>query len=239
MTRIGCVVQARMGSTRLPGKSMMLLAGKPLLFRVLQRIRRVSVLDEVVLATSNLAQDDVLFDLAREMDIPVVRGSENNVADRYVRAIKEFGFDVVVRIPADNYLTEEWAIDLLIEEHLKFRTGFTTNIMEVQGSGFPDGLGGEAFEASEFLALHTENCASYKDEHVHRHYYSYSEEDNHLLHEGKVRTCICPNEYSFPRLRFDINTMSDYAFAVRLFDALGDNECRFGFPEVLKWLKSQ
>lgn len=236
MTKVGCVVQARMGSTRLPGKSLLPLAGKPLVFRVLQRIKRITSLDEVILATSNLNADDVLVDVARSLDIPTIRGSEQNVAERFEKAIKQFDLDVVVRIPADNYLTEVWAVNQLIETHFENRDGFTTNIMEINNSGFPDGVGGEAFEASDFLTRHSRLCPADTDEHVHKHFYTYSKDDVHLVTSGAVRTCSCPSEYSYPSLKFDINTEEEYVKAKEIYDELCDSECSFGLKDVIDWM---
>ena len=225
-----------MGSTRLPGKSMLPLAGKPLVFRVLQRIKRITILDEVILATSNLNADDVLVDVARSLDIPTVRGSEQNVAERFEKAIKQFDLDVVLRIPADNYLTEVWAVNQLIETHFENRHGFTTNIMEISNSGFPDGVGGEAFEASDFLTRHSRLCSADTDEHVHKHFYTYSEDDVHLVTSGAVRTRSCPSEYSYPSLKFDINTEEEYVKAKEIYDELCDSECSFGLRDVIDWM---
>lgn len=237
MPRVGCVVQARMGSTRLPGKSMLPLAGKPLVYRVLQRIQRIPIFNEVILATSDLSSDEVLVKIANDLNIPAVRGSELNVAERYKTAIQRFNLDIVIRIPADNYLTEEWAVNMLVDAHLERRSGFTTNIMEVNGSGFPDGVGAEAFEASEFLTRHSVLCSSEFDEHVHKHFYSYSKSDDHLLDSGYVRTCPCPPEFAYPSLKFDINTSIDYDFAKEMYSDLCDDACSFGLKEVIEWMR--
>ena len=239
MSKVGCVVQARMGSTRLPGKSMLPLAGEPLIYRVLQRLVRISLFDEIILATSIKSENESLIHQANRLGVRTVVGSEDNVAERFVTSINTFGLDVVVRIPADNYLTEHWAIELLLKKHNEYNHGFTTNIMQIQNSGYPDGVGGEAFEASEFLALHSPNCSQEVDEHVHKHFYSYSSTDDFLIRENKVRTCYCPKEYAKPQLRFDINTVEEYRLASRIYADLCDSEGLFGLEEVLGWMEKQ
>ena len=226
-----------MGSTRLPGKSMLPLAGKPFLERVLRRIIDVSSLDDVVLATSELSENDILVDLASNLGVKVIRGDEDNLASRYVSAIEELDIDVVVRIPADNYLTESWAVNLIVEEHLKYRSGFSTNIMQIFNSGFPDGLGAEVFEATDFLRLHGENCPKDVDEHVHKHFFDYSSGIATMIAQDQIRTINCPDRFAWPQLRFDINTLEDYQFAAKIYEDLYSDKDKFGLIEVLDWFK--
>ena len=227
-------MQARMGSKRLPGKSLLPLAGEPLVFRILQRILRCSTLDEVILALPNLSTDEVLASQAKRLNVPVVYGDELNVADRYEKAILQHRLDVVVRIPADNYLTEAWAVDMMVNEHKKFRTGFSTNIMQILDSGFPDGIGCEVFEGQEFLLRHGLSCTSDVDEHVHQHYYNYLPSEEFKIRTGLVRTVECPLEFAYPLLKFDVNTWQDYRKAERIYDSLSGSVEKFGLAEVLK-----
>lgn len=235
--RIVCIVQARMGSVRLPGKSMMPLAGKPLVERVIRRIKDVPILDDVVLVTSELPENDVLFELALSLGVPVIRGDEENLASRYVSAIEELDIDVVVRIPADNYLTESWAVNLIVEEHLKYRSGFSTNIMQIFDSGFPDGLGAEVFEATDFLKLHSKSCPKDVDEHVHKHFFDYNSGLATMIAQDQIRTIKCPDRFAWPQLRFDVNTLEDYQFAAMIYEDLGGDKGKFGLIEVLDWHK--
>lgn len=235
--KIGCVIQARMGSTRLPKKSMLPLAGEPLVYRVLQRVLNAYSKYEVILAIPNLREDDILAEQARRLDISCIRGDESNVAERFALAIKKFDLDVVIRIPADNYLTEPWAIELLIKKHLEHRSGFTTNIMPILNSGFPDGIGGEAFEGIEFLEKHSDLCMPETDEHVHRHFYDYKTELKDALNESLIRTTECPPQYRHPEYSFDINTISDYKFASKLYEALWDEGRLFSLLDAVAWIQ--
>ena len=114
MRKVVLIVQARMGSSRLPGKSMMDLAGKPLIFRVLQRIRRVTNANKIVLAIPDSPENDILVDQASKLEIDVFRGSENDLLDRYYQAAKKYDADIVGRIPADNPLSEPEEIDKIL-----------------------------------------------------------------------------------------------------------------------------
>src|SRR5437868_3425972 len=100
------IVQGRMGSTRLPGKSLLPLAGEPLLGRLLERLPRVALVDEIVLAIPETAQDDPLAALGQRLGVAVFRGAENDLVDRYYQAATAHGAGTVVRIPGDNPVPE-------------------------------------------------------------------------------------------------------------------------------------
>lgn len=103
--RAGIVLQARMGSSRLPGKALAAIAGRPILEHCLRRLVHAGVA-QVVLATTTLAEDDVLAEVARRMGVPVVRGDAADVLARFVTGAEAFGFDTIVRATADNPATD-------------------------------------------------------------------------------------------------------------------------------------
>lgn len=111
MPRTVAVVQARMGSRRFPGKMLRELAGKPLLFHVLERARRIRSADAVVLATSTLARDDPLVALAGSMRVAAVRGPEEDVLARFLLAVEATGAEVVIRICGDAPLFDPGFLD--------------------------------------------------------------------------------------------------------------------------------
>ena len=108
------LVQARMGSTRLPGKMMMDLCGYPVLHWVLYRLKRATGLAGIVLATTDLERDEPLAELALGLGIQVFRGSETDVLGRFIAAARRFGADPVVRVCADNPMIAPEEIDRLI-----------------------------------------------------------------------------------------------------------------------------
>ena len=143
--KVVLIIQARMGSTRLPGKSMMDLAGYPLVGRILERVKRAKNIDEIVLATSDKNKDDILVELANEYHVSSFRGSENDLVDRYYKAAKCFKADIILRLPADNPCPEPSEYDRLIEYQLGSNKDFSSNICNFMGNGYPDGIGVEAF----------------------------------------------------------------------------------------------
>ena len=113
--KIVAIVQARMGSTRLPGKVLLDLAGEPMLVRDVNRVHRAQTLDEIVVATTVKPADDAIVDLCTECGWPCFRGSEEDVLDRYYRAAIEHQADVVVRITSDCPLTEPEIVDRVVK----------------------------------------------------------------------------------------------------------------------------
>lgn len=143
--KVVAIIQARMGSKRKPGKSMADLAGKPLLYRFIERVVRAKTLDEIVLATTRKKEDDVLVGISKELNISFFRGSENDLIDRYYQAAKQFKADIVVRLCADNPVIEPGEIDRIVEYHLQSDNDFSSNTHNIDNNGYPDGLGAEVY----------------------------------------------------------------------------------------------
>ncbi len=137
------VVQARMGSTRLPGKVLADLGGRPVLQLMLERLRRAH-LDHLVVATSDGAGDDPVAALAESMGLPVVRGSETDVLGRFLLAVDRFPADDVVRLTADCPLIDPVVVDSAIGLHRRTGADYTSNTLE---RTFPDGLDVEVVRA--------------------------------------------------------------------------------------------
>ena len=144
---VAAIIQARMGSTRLPGKSLMLLAGKPLVGRVIERIRTATKIDKLILAIPDNIENNPLETLGKSYGVQIFRGSEIDLVDRYYNAAKNLSCKYVVRIPADNPVPQGSEIDRIIDHHLSLnRPGFSSNLAEIYGSRYPDGIGAEIFD---------------------------------------------------------------------------------------------
>jgi glutamate-1-semialdehyde 2,1-aminomutase/spore coat polysaccharide biosynthesis protein SpsF len=141
------IIQARMASTRLPGKVLADVAGAPMLVRVVERVARASRVDRVVVATSRSAADDPVADLCASRGVACFRGDEQDVLDRFYRAAAEHAASVVVRITADCPLIDPEIIDRVVDTHLRERADYTSN---VDRRTYPDGLD---VETMSFAAL--------------------------------------------------------------------------------------
>jgi spore coat polysaccharide biosynthesis protein SpsF len=115
--KVVLIIQARMSSTRLPGKSMMPLADKPLVYRMVERLKNCKQIDQIVIATSDQPEDQVLVELAKELGVSYFQGNLLDVRNRYLKAGDKFQADYILRIPADNPMPDWNEIDRLIEFH--------------------------------------------------------------------------------------------------------------------------
>jgi len=125
--RIVAIIQARMGASRLPGKVLMDIAGKPMLAWVIERARQSKRIDEIVVATTKEPADEAIAQLCSSKGIRFFRGSTYDVLDRYYQAAKYFQADVIVRLTADCPLLDPEVIDLTISELVNRSLDFATN----------------------------------------------------------------------------------------------------------------
>jgi spore coat polysaccharide biosynthesis protein SpsF len=148
--KVVIVVQARTGSTRLPGKVLMPAAGATLLQRMLERVRSAVTADEVVVATTELAADDAIAGLAHRLDLPCVRGHATDLLDRHLLAARLHEADVVVKIPSDCPLIDPVTIDRVIGAYLgSDRAHYVSNL---HPASWPDGFD---VEVMSYAALET------------------------------------------------------------------------------------
>ena len=128
------------------------LAGKPMIARILERVKRCKEINDIVLAIPNTVADGVLAEIAEEYSVSSFKGAEEILLDRYLKAAEWAEADVVVRFPADNATPEPKEIDCIVAHHLsKITRGFSSNLAEIWGSGYPDGIGAEVFDFSTIV----------------------------------------------------------------------------------------
>ena len=208
--KLVAVVQARMGSTRLPGKVLRSLAGKTVLRRVLERVAAVPGVDQVVCATSIESINDPVASDAMNAGFAVFRGDEKDVLSRHFLAAKEADADAVLRITSDCPLADADPIGLLLADFAKGGADLVTN-NDVRT--WPHGLDAEVFTMGALEEAHTNAKLPFEREHVtpfiktRRDQYS-------------IRNVECP----FPRYagqRWTVDTAADWAFFEALFAAFG------------------
>jgi spore coat polysaccharide biosynthesis protein SpsF len=141
MTRAGIILQARMGSQRLPRKSMALIAGRPVVEHCLRRLQARGVAP-VILATTTAPEDDVLAELAQSLDIPAFRGSAADVLDRYAACARTFELELIVRATADNPGVDVDAASRLLDVLMQTGADYAREV------GLPLGGGVEAITAA-------------------------------------------------------------------------------------------
>lgn len=224
-----------MGSTRLPGKSMMDLAGKPLVGRIIERTKRCSLVDDVVLATTQKPEDDPLAALGAEFEVPVFRGAENDLVKRYLDAATAHSADLIIRLPADNVAPEPSEIDRLVTYHLDAGNAYSTNLVPIMNNGYPDGIGAEAIDpqALAWVAANVEDPR--RREHPHLNFFDFDRDRPADPERFKVGTPECPNEFRRPDLVLDVNTPEQFAYCKAMYEALYPANPKFHITDVIAW----
>ena len=225
-----------MGSTRLPGKSLLTLAGEPLVGRILERVKKCKNIDQIVLAIPNTKENDPLDEIGKEYSISTFRGSEFNLLERYYKAAKFSSADYVVRLPADNATPEPSEIDKIIDHHISLkRAGFSSNLSSFFGSNYPDGIGAEIFDFNLLEEAYKKENDKEKLEHVHLNFFDYSTEKAVDSNWCPISTIKCPKEYSRPEIVLDINTIDQYIFIKELYEYLYIKNPNFTIIDTLDW----
>jgi spore coat polysaccharide biosynthesis protein SpsF len=163
---ITAIIQARMGSTRLPGKVLKTINDRTLLEIQLERIKGSKRLDQIVIATSTLEQDKPIADLCAKLGVKCFRGSETDVLDRFYHAAKQFDATVIVRLTADCPFTDPELIDQTIELFEKDKADYAANTVPPESRRFPDGTDVEVFSAAALERAHKEATDAKDREHV-------------------------------------------------------------------------
>lgn len=141
------IIQARMGSVRFPGKTLADVCGQPMLWHIVERVKRASSVDEVMIATSDCASDDAIAQFSADLGIRCFRGSEHDVLDRFYRAAEQNQADYIVRITADCPLIDPEVVDKVVASFLNGDWDYVSNVLRYT---YPDGLDTEVFS---FAAL--------------------------------------------------------------------------------------
>lgn len=224
-----------MGSTRLPGKVLLPLAGEPLLGRILERVARCTTLDEIVVATSDESEDDPVADLARARGVASFRGSADDVLGRHAAAAEAHDADVIVRLPADNPVPEASEIDRIVRYHLHGQVAFASNLSPMLGNAYPDGIGAETIERWALDSAAREERAPERREHPHLNFFDYGTDRAVNPERYPVGTVPCPTDFARPDIVLDVNTDDDYSFISALYDALYPINPAFTICDVLMW----
>lgn len=203
--KVVAVIHARMGSSRFPGKMLATLGNAPVLEWVIRRTLNTASVDAFVLATSNLHQDDVLASLGERLEIPIFRGSLDDVLTRVVNAAEEFQADAVLRICADNPFVDPAVLTLLVTAFRENWSDYAFNHRPAFGLDVADGFGGEIFDFAALAGVRTRFTNPRYREHLTSPFWDHPE----LF---SIRAIACPSPLSRPELRFDVDTPSDLEF---------------------------
>ncbi|MBL8348998.1 MAG: NTP transferase domain-containing protein [Burkholderiaceae bacterium] len=192
------LVQARMGSSRFPGKMLAPLGGLPLLHWVLARLQRSQRLDAVVLATSELPRDRPLVALAQGLGVASFAGSETDVLGRFAAAAEAHGARRVVRVCADNPFVCPGEVDRLLGFFDHAGADYACNHLDRLGSGYADGFGAEVLDADLLQRLHRSTTLPRHREHVTLYLWDHAA-------DFRLAAPPAPPALAHPALRFDVD----------------------------------
>ena len=208
---IGVIIQARMGSARLPGKVLRTIGHLPLLGHVLGRLAMSKHKLSVVVATSTLVQDDDIAVFCQISNVKCFRGDESDVLDRYYQCAKLYEFKHVVRLTADNPFTDIEELDRLIDMHMQMGFAFTHSFGQL-----PVGVGAEIFTFDALKQSWKEGHEPHHREHV----------DEYLIENPtifKTGVLEVPTNKNKPALRLTVDTEEDLKKASSLVDQVNKN----------------
>lgn len=227
--RVVASIEARMGSSRLPGKVLEDINGQPALWRLVDRLRQCRSVDEVVVATSTASGDDVLAEWCAERAIPYFRGSEDDVLSRVVEAHKLMGTELVVEITGDCPMTDPEVVDLGVETFLVHDVDVVTNCGRNQT--WPGGQCVQVFP----LALLEEVDRTIDDAAVHEHVslYFYEHPERYRILE-----LLAPRRWERPTWRLQLDYAEDLEFQRQVTSRLEPiHGPYFGTEEIVSLLR--
>lgn len=217
------IIQARTGSSRLPGKILMPLGDKPMLHQIVNRVSAAKTVDKIVVATTCEKGDDIVETLCEEIGVFCYRGSVDDVLDRYYKVSNLFHPDNIIRITADCPLIDPNVIDKVVSIHNKNRYEYTSNTME---ETYPDGLDVEVFCFSALEEAWLKADLLSEREHV----------TPYIKNKGSFRRGSVTITPSLGDKRWTVDTDRDYEFISLIYKDLYRGDEIFYMEDVLLWL---
>ena len=215
-----------MGSTRLPGKVLTDLGGKTVLARVVRRLRRAKLIDEIIVATTDLPTDDPIVRECNHLDVPYFCGSESDVLDRYYQAAKVFGAEAVVRVTSDCPLIDPQLVDETIAAFQADEADYASNVIP---RTYPRGLDTEVFTAAALERAWLEAKEPHQREHVTPYFYE---------HPKLFRMASALADADYSRYRWTLDTSEDLEL-IRAIYSRFDNRDDFSWKEVLALMERE
>lgn len=230
--KISATIQARMGSTRLPGKVLKTICGKPILQYQVERIKRSRLIDEIIIATTNSPKDDPIVTLAEKLNVSCFRGSENDVLDRVTSALKKFNVDVHVELIGDSPLNDPQIMDEVIGFYLKnyHQYDYVSNGIQIT---YPSGMETNVYSSA---ILFDANKRVAIDDPLREHV------DIHLYKTGWYRCCNleAPKWFQKPNIFLEVDTQKDYKMISAVVEYfVSQGKTHFTLMQILDFLNAR
>lgn len=224
---IAAIIQARMGSTRLPAKVTKEIMGKPMLWHIITRLRHSKRLEKIVIATTEREEDKIIVDITKEVGIDFYCGSSEDVLDRYYQAAKIFNVDPIVRITADCPLIDPEIVDKIVDYYFKSACDYVTNTLKPT---MPDGLDTEVFSFRALERTWIEAKKPSEREHVTPYIYNHPE----LFKIGNYTSDVDLSD-----MRWSVDEEADYKFVAEVYKSLYKDGAIFYMNDILDLLSKR
>lgn len=227
--KVAAIIQARMGSTRLPGKVLKKVLGKPLLEYQIERVLRAKSIDEVIIATTTNRRDNPIIQLCQQLSIPFYRGSEQNVLSRYYETAKQFNADKVVRLTSDCPIIDPEIIDRVVLYFLKnqHKYDFVANTLK---RTYPRGMDTEVLSYEVLKKIHEQAIEKLYREHVTSYLYSHPDEFSLFNIE---------HERDESKYRLTVDTPEDFDLIEKIITTLYPMNKTFTLNDVIRLLEEK
>jgi spore coat polysaccharide biosynthesis protein SpsF len=220
---ITAIIQARMSSSRLPGKVLMPMSGKPMLGHEIDRVKQCRLVEKIIVATSDHDSDDPIFDFSESENIECFRGSLDDVLARYHFAAKSAKATTIIRLTGDCPLADPKVIDCLIELYSQGDYDYVSNTLTPT---FPDGLDAEVFSRVALEAAFQQAQLPSEREHV----------TPYIKNSAKFRKYNLENKSDLSAQRWTVDDPADFELVSRIYSALYPDNPEFGMAEILQLL---
>jgi spore coat polysaccharide biosynthesis protein SpsF len=226
--KIGVIIQARTGSTRLPNKILNYLpfdSNITVLEQDIRRIKKSKYINDIIIATTENIEDDEIIKIVKKENVEVYRGSENDVLARHYFAAQHNNIDVIVRFTSDCPCIDAKIVDMVIEEYLKdISYDFVATVLE---RTFPIGLDVEVIKFSALQTAYKDAIEGYQREHVTDYIY---ENPNKF----KLKNVIAKDKLNRPDIRITLDTKEDYMLLCAIYDYLYKKNNYFSAEEIIE-----
>ncbi|MGE5417642.1 MAG: cytidylyltransferase domain-containing protein [Acidobacteriota bacterium] len=219
---INAVIQARMSSNRLPGKSLRPILGKPMLQYLLDRIQHCDQIDNIIIATSEDVTDDPIADYCIKNDLLMHRGSLRDVAGRFKSALDRYPADGFVRVNGDSPLLDGKLVDKGISMFKEYVPDLVTNIFP---RTFPKGQSVEVINSAAFAKVYELMTAEEEFEHVTKYFYNHP-------NDFVIKSFTNPVDYS--QIQLSVDTVGDMNMVTGIIAAMDKSHWIYGFEEILE-----
>jgi spore coat polysaccharide biosynthesis protein SpsF len=222
---IVAIIQARLSSSRLPGKILKPLLGVPMLGRQIERVSRAQRLDRIVVATSEEADDNAVEEFCRKTDVRCVRGSLNDVLDRYHKAASAVEADIIVRLTGDCPLSDPEIIDSLIDKYSEGGFDYVSNTLQPT---YPDGLDAEVFSRAALEDAFHQSSLPSEREHVTPYI-----KNSHTFSKFNQE-----NNVDLSSLRWTVDEPADFVLINKVYTSLYPDIPDFTTSDILQLLEA-